>query len=62
MRSTPIAACEIEANIEPLYLHRKRAVLDGVEWFKRFELDHPNEYLLTPGDSTKDYNKTLPWI
>ena len=46
MRSTPIAACEIEANIEPLDLRRNRAVLDGVERYRRFETNHPNRVLV----------------
>ena len=31
MRSTPSAACEIDANIEPLDLRREKAVLESVE-------------------------------
>ena len=46
MRSTPIAACEIEANIEPLDIRRKRSVLDGIERYKRFDEDHPNRILV----------------
>ena len=46
MRSTPTAACEIEANIEPLDLHRERAVLESVERYKRLEEGHPNRELV----------------
>ena len=46
MRSTPIAACEIDANIEPLDLRRKRSVLQGVERYRRFEENHPNRTLV----------------
>ena len=46
MRSTPIAACEIDANIEPLDLRRKRSVLQGVERYRRFEESHPNRKLV----------------
>ena len=45
-RSTPIAACEIEANIGPPDLHRERAVLESVERYKRFEEGHPNRDLV----------------
>ena len=31
MRSTPSAACEIDANVEPLGLRRERAVLECIE-------------------------------
>ena len=41
MRSTPTAACEIEANIEPMDHRRKRALLESVERYKRQEKDHP---------------------
>ena len=41
MRSTPTAACEIEANIEPMDHRRKRALLESVERYKRQEEDHP---------------------
>ena len=35
MRSTPTAACEIEADIEPMDLRRTRALIKTVERFKR---------------------------
>ena len=60
MRSTPIAACEIEANIEPLDLRRKRAVLDGVERYKRFELDHPNRVLVDSWRPNKRLQQNSP--
>ena len=41
MRSTPIAACEIAANIEPLEIRRKKAALDLYERAKRMEPAHP---------------------
>ena len=46
MRSTPIAACEIEANIEPLDIRRSRAVIEAVERYHRAEPDHPNRRLV----------------
>ena len=45
-RTTPIAACEIDSNIEPLDLRRKRSVLQGVERYRRFEENHPNRRLV----------------
>ena len=41
MRSSPTAACEISANIEPLELRRKKAALDLYERAKRLEPSHP---------------------
>ena len=42
MRTTPTAACEIDANIEPLNIRRQRALLEAVERYKRMENNHPN--------------------
>ena len=41
MRSSPTAACEISANVEPLELRRKKAALDLYERAKRLEPTHP---------------------
>ena len=46
MRSTPIAACEIEANIEPLDIRRNRSTIEAVERYHRAEPDHPNRQLV----------------
>ena len=46
MRSTPTAACEIEANVEPLDLRRKRVLTESVERYKRQPVDHPNRQLV----------------
>ena len=46
MRSTPSAACEIDANVEPLDLRRERAVLESVERYKRMDESHPNRRLV----------------
>ena len=46
MRSTPSAACEIDANVEPLGLRRERAVLECVERYKRMDFTHPNRKLV----------------
>ena len=54
MRSTPSAACEIDANIEPLDLRREKAVLECVERYKRLDERHPNRVLV---DSWKASNR-----
>jgi ribonuclease HI len=46
MRSTPTAACEIEANLEPLDLRRNRALLETVERYRRQPQDHPNRQVV----------------
>ena len=37
MRSTPSAACEVDASIEPLDLRREKSVLESVERYKRMD-------------------------
>ena len=54
MRSTPTAALEIEANVEPLHLRRDRAVLQSIERYRRLDKDHPNHKLV---DSWKPNNR-----
>ena len=46
MRSTPTAACEIEANIEPLDIRRKRTLIEATERYHRAEPNHPNRQLV----------------
>ena len=46
MRSTPTAACEIDARVEPLDLRRERAVLESKERYCRLETDQPNRALV----------------
>ena len=46
MRSTPTAACEVDANIEPLDLRRNKALLEAVERYQRTDPDHPNRKLV----------------
>ena len=41
MRSSPTAACEISANIEPLEKRRKKAALELYERAKRMDPTHP---------------------
>ena len=45
MRSTPTAACEINANIQPLKFRRNAAVINMVERYKREDINHPNRIL-----------------
>ena len=46
MRTSPTAACEIDARVEPLDLRRERAVMESYERYKRLEADHPNRALV----------------
>ena len=46
MRSSPTAACEISANVEPLEIRRKKAALDLYERAKRMEPSHPCRVLV----------------
>ena len=46
MRSTPIAACEIHTNIEPLDIRREAAVMEMAERYKRLPQQHPNKQLI----------------
>ena len=46
MKTTPTAACEIEANIEPPDLRRNRVLLETVERYKRLDPEHPNRKLV----------------
>ena len=42
MKSSPIAACEIDSNIEPLSLRRESAAIEMVERYRRSDKDNPN--------------------
>ena len=57
IRSTPTAACKIDANVEPLELHRDRSLLESVDRYRRLDKNHPNRKLV---DSWKP--KILDWI
>ena len=46
MKSTPIAACVIDSNIEPLDLRREALALEMVERYKRSEIDSPNNRIV----------------
>ena len=42
IRTTPTAACEIDANIKPRDLTWKRSLIETVERYRRQKPDHPN--------------------
>ena len=46
MKSTPIAACEIDSNIEPLVYRREAAALEMVERYRRNEEENPNKQII----------------
>ena len=54
MRSTPTAACEIHANIQPLEMRRQKAALEIFERSKRLEKNHPSRMLV---DNWKPLNR-----
>src|SRR5579871_1541437 len=54
MRTTPTAACEIDADIEPMDLRRKRSVLEATERYRRMRQGHPNRSLV---ENWKPINK-----
>ena len=53
MKSAPTSACEIDSNVEPLELRRKKAALDLYERSKRLERNHPNRTLVDQSMETK---------
>ena len=59
-RSTPTAACEIDANIEPLDLHRERAVLESVERYRRLEEEHSNREFVDSWTPSQKLHQKLP--
>ena len=60
MRSTPTAACEIEADIEPMDLRRTRALIETVERFKRQDKEHPNRQAVDNWKEVKRLQKCSP--
>ena len=46
MRSTPTAACQIHANVEPLGMRREKAALELYEKTKRTSCDNPNRKMI----------------
>ena len=58
MRSTPTAACEIHANIQPLELRREKAALEIYERSKRLEENHPSKILVDNWKPTSRLKQT----
>ena len=46
IRTTPTAACEIDANMKPRDLTRKISLIETVERYRRQKSDHPNRKLI----------------
>ena len=46
MKSSPTSACEIDSNVEPIEIRRKKAALEIHERSKRLEKTHPNKILV----------------
>ena len=61
MKSTPIAACEIHTNIEPLDLRREASVVEMVERYKRLDNHHPNKYLIDSWKPNTRFKKNLSY-
>ena len=56
MKSSPIAACEIDSNVEPLCLRREATVVEMVERYRRCDKDNPNRKIVdswSPNDDIK---------
>ena len=60
MRSTPIAACEIDANIEPLDIRRNRTLVEATERYQRAESNHPNRRLVETWKPTNRLQQKSP--
>ena len=60
MRSTPTAACEIDANIEPLDLHREKSLLENVERYRRLDENHPNRKLVDSWEPKRRLKQKSP--
>jgi len=54
LKSSPIAACEVHTNVEPLKLRRDAAVVETVERYKRQDIKHPNRVIT---DATRPYQR-----
>ena len=57
MKSTTIAACEIDANIEPYDIRRKRALIDATERYQRLEEYHPNRNMVNTWKKKKQIQR-----
>ena len=60
MRSTPTAACEIDARVEPLDLRREKAVLESVERYKRLDTDNPNRVMVNSWEPIRRIQQQSP--
>ena len=49
MKSSPIPACEIDSNIEPISLRRETAVVEMVERYRRSDEENPNWKIVENG-------------
>ena len=59
-RSTPSAACEIDANLEPLDLRRERATLEATERYRRLPKNHPNRQQVDSWRSNQRLQQVSP--
>ena len=59
-RSTPSAACEIDANLEPLDLRRERANLEATERYRRLPTCHPNRQQIDSWRSNQRLQQLSP--
>ena len=57
MKSTPIAACEIDSNIEPLNLRRESSVVEMVERYRRCDKDNPNKKIVDKWSPSENIKK-----
>ena len=60
MRTTPTAACEIDANMEPPDIRRNRALMEAVERYHRAEPEHPNRQLVEKWKSNPRLKQKSP--
>ena len=59
-RSTPSAACEIDANLEPMDIRRERATLEATERYRRLPEKHPNRKQIDRWRSTQRLQQLSP--
>ena len=59
-RSTPSAACEIDAGLEPLDLRRERSTLEATERYKRLPKHHPNRQQMDQWRSIQRLQQVSP--
>ena len=59
MKWAPTSACEIDSNLEPLELRRKKAALELYERSKRLERNHINRTLVDQWKKKDKQNSVL---